>query len=152
MSMYGVVSWGFAVTGVFFWQRSVSLCPASFVHQGPKLPIFPGISWFPTFAFQCPTMKRTSFFGVSSRRFCRSSKNWSAQLLWHQWWGTDLDVEWFVVKMNWDYYVIFENLPKFCILDFFVDNEGHSISSKGFLPTVVDIMVIWIKFTHSHPF
>ena len=23
---------------------------------------------------------------------------------------------------------------------------------KGFLPTVVDIMVIWIKFTHSHPF
>ena len=33
-----------------------------------------------------------------------------------------------------------------------VDYEGYSISSKGFLPTVVDIMVIWIKFTHSHPF
>ena len=27
-----------------------------------------------------------------------------------------------------------------------------SISSKGFLPTVVDIMVIWVKFTHSSPF
>ena len=25
-------------------------------------------------------------------------------------------------------------------------------SSEGFLPTVVDIMVIWVKFTHSSPF
>ena len=32
-----------------------------------------------------------------------------------------------------------------------VDYEGYSISSKGFLPTTVDIMVIWIKFAHSHP-
>ena len=30
--------------------------------------------------------------------------------------------------------------------------QGYSISSKGFLPTVVDIMVIWIKFAHSRPF
>jgi len=29
-----------------------------------------------------------------------------------------------------------------CILDSFVDYEGYSISSKVFLPTVVDIMVI----------
>ena len=28
----------------------------------------------------------------------------------------------------------------------------YSISSKGFLPTVVDIMVIWIKLAHSSPF
>ena len=28
----------------------------------------------------------------------------------------------------------------------------HAISSKGFLPAVVDIMVIWVKFTHSSPF
>ena len=31
-------------------------------------------------------------------------------------------------------------------------DKDYSISSKGFLPTVVDIMVIWIKFTHSSPF
>ena len=30
--------------------------------------------------------------------------------------------------------------------------KGYSISSKGFMPTVVDIMVIWIKFTHFNPF
>ena len=38
--------------------------------------------------------------------------------------------------------VIFEVAPKYCILDFFVDYEGYSISCKGFLPTVVDTMVI----------
>ena len=40
----------------------------------------------------------------------------------------------------------------YCISDSFIDYEGYPISSKGFLPTVVDIMVIRIKFTHSHPF
>ena len=35
--------------------------------------------------------------------------------------------------------VIFEIVPKYFISDFFVDYEGYSISSKGFLPTVVDI-------------
>ena len=30
--------------------------------------------------------------------------------------------------------------------------NGYSISSEGFLPGVVDIMVISVKFTHSSPF
>ena len=38
--------------------------------------------------------------------------------------------------------VVFEIEPKYCISDSFVDYEGYSIPSKGFLPTVVDIMVI----------
>ena len=33
-----------------------------------------------------------------------------------------------------------------------VDYDSYSISSKGFSPTVVDIMVIWVKFTNSSPF
>ena len=37
-------------------------------------------------------------------------------------------------------------MPKYCISDSFVDYESYSISSMGFLPTGVDIMVIWIKF------
>ena len=36
----------------------------------------------------------------------------------------------------------FEIAPKYCISDSFVDHDGYSISSKGFLPIVVDIMVI----------
>ena len=54
--------------------------------------------------------------------------------------------------MNRDHSVIFEIVSKYCISDSFVDHDGYSISSKGFLSTVVDIMVIWVKFTHSSPF
>ena len=70
-------------------------------------------------------------------------------------WGIDLDycdIEWFALEMNWDYSVAFENAPKYCISAYFVDYEGYSISSNEILPTVVDIMVIWVKFTHSHSF
>ena len=35
----------------------------------------------------------------------------------------------------------FEVASKYCNLDSFVDYDGYSISSKGFFPNVVDIMV-----------
>ena len=52
------------------------------------------------------------------------------------------DIKWFALERNRDYYVIFEISPNCCILDYFVDYDGYCISSKGFLPIVVDIMVI----------
>ena len=52
------------------------------------------------------------------------------------------DIECFALETNRDHSVIFEIVPKYCILDSLVDCEGYSFSSKGFLPTVVDIMVI----------
>ena len=52
------------------------------------------------------------------------------------------DIEWFVMEMNRDHSVIFEILPKYCILDSLVDSKGYTISSKGFLPTMEYIMVI----------
>ena len=54
--------------------------------------------------------------------------------------------------MNRDHSVIFENAPKYCISDSFVDYEGYSISSNGFLLIVIDMMVISVKFAHSGPF
>ena len=60
-------------------------------------------------------------------------------------WGIDLDyceIEWFVLEMNRDHYVVFEIASKYFISDSFVDYDCHSISSKGFLPTLVDTMVI----------
>ena len=41
-----------------------------------------------------------------------------------------------------DHSVIFETASKYCLSDSFVDYDGYSFSSKGFLPTVVAIMVI----------
>ena len=69
--------------------------------------------------------------------------------------GIDLgycDIKSFALEMNRDHSVIFEIASKYCISNSFVDYDGYSISPKGFLPTVVDIMVIWIKFTYSCPF
>ena len=60
-------------------------------------------------------------------------------------WGIDLDygdIEWFSLETNRDHSVVFEIASKYCILDSFVDCDGYSISSKGFLPIVVDIMII----------
>ena len=51
------------------------------------------------------------------------------------------DFEWLALEMNRNHFVIFEIASKYCISDSFVDYEAYSISSKGFLPTVVDIMV-----------
>ena len=51
------------------------------------------------------------------------------------------DIEWDALEMNRDPSVVFEIASKYCILDSF-DYDGCSISSKGFLPTKVDIMVI----------
>ena len=90
-------------------------------------------------------MKRISFLGVSSRRSC-----WFIELFYFCFftitgWVIDLDyydIEWFALAMNRDYSVIFEIASKYCIFDSFVDCDGYSISSKGFLLTVVDIMVI----------
>ena len=45
-------------------------------------------------------------------------------------------------KQTRDHSVVFEIVSKYYILESFVDHDGYSISSKGFLPTVVDIMVI----------
>ena len=48
-------------------------------------------------------------------------------------WGIDLD------DYDTEYSVIFETAPIYCISNSFVDYEGYSISSKGFLPTLLPI-------------
>ena len=60
------------------------------------------------------------------------------QLLQHYY----CDIEWFALEMNRDHSVVFQIAFKYCISDSFVDHDGHSISSEGFLPAVVDLMVI----------
>ena len=60
-------------------------------------------------------------------------------------WGIGLDyhdTEWFTLETTRYHSVVFEIASKYCISDSFVNHNGYSISSKGFLPTVVDRMVI----------
>ena len=83
--------------------------------------------------------------GVSSRRSLGLHRTVQLQLLRISGWGIDLDyyvTEWFALETNRGHSVVFEIAPRYCILDSFVYYEGYSISSKGFLPTVEDTMVI----------
>ena len=83
-------------------------------------------------------MKRPSFGGVSYKPFNFCFFSVTVQ-------GIDLDcrhIEWFALEMNRDHSVVSEIASKYLISDYFVDHDGYSISSKGFLQTVVDIMVI----------
>ena len=67
------------------------------------------------------------------------------QLIQHYWLGHRLglpDIEWSALERNRDYPVVLERASKYCISDSFVDHDDYFISSKEFLPTVGDIMVI----------
>ena len=82
--------------------------------------------------------------GISSERSCKSSQNHSS-LFSITGQGIDLDyhdTEWFSLEMNRDHSVVSKIASKYCISDSLVDYDGYSIYSKGFLHTVVDIMVI----------
>ena len=147
----------FAMTSVFSRQNSVSLCPASFSTPRPIFSVTPGIPWLATFAFQFPMMKMSSFCVcvIVLEGLVDLHRTIQLQLLQHQWLGHRLGLLWCWMvclgnKPRSSF--VFETAPKYCILDSFVDYEGCSISSKGFLPTLVDTMVIWIKFTHSYLF
>ena len=143
------------MTSAFSWQNSISLCPASFCILRPNLPVTPGVCWLPTFAFQSSKWKGHLFWVLVLKGLVGLHRTVQLQLLQHYWLGPRLGLPWYwmvCLKTNRDYSVVFEIASKYCILDSFVDNDGYCISCKGFLPTVVDIMVIWVKFTHSSPF
>ena len=74
------VAWWAAVSGVAqSWTQlkrfSGDVGGASFYTPRLNLPVTPGISWLPIFAFQSPIMKRTSVLSISSIRSCSSSQN-----------------------------------------------------------------------------
>ena len=79
----------------FSWQNSISLCPASFLTPRLNLPVTPGVSLLLIFAFQSSIMKRTTFWGVSSRRSCRIHRSVQLLLLQHYWSGHRLGLPWY---------------------------------------------------------
>ena len=84
-----------AMNSVFSWQNSISLCPASFCIPRPNLPVTPGISWLPTFVFQSPIMKRTSFWVLVLEGFVGLHRTIQLQLLQLYWLGHRLGLLWY---------------------------------------------------------
>ena len=143
----------FAMTSAFSWWNSISLCPASFCTPRPHLPITPGVSWLPSFA-TIPYNEKDSIGGVLVLKgLVGLHRTVQLQLLQHYWLGHSLGSLWYrmVCLGNRDHSVVFLRLHPSTAFWTLVDDDGYSISSKGFLPVVVDIMVIWVKFTHSSP-
>ena len=73
------------MTSIFSWQNSISLSPTSFCTARPNLPVTPGISRLPAFAFQSPIMKRTSFLVLVVEGLVGLHRTDQLQLLEHYW-------------------------------------------------------------------
>ena len=132
------------MTSAFSWHNSISFCPASFCTPRPNLPGTPGVSGLRTFAFQSSIMKRTSFWVLVLKVLEVFIEPFNFSFFSVTAWGIDLDycdIEWFALETNRVQSVVFEIASKYCISDSSVDYDSCSISSKGFLPTVVNIMV-----------
>ena len=141
------------MTRAFSWQNSISLCPATFCTPKAKFACYSRCFLTSYFCIPVPYNEKGIFF------WCQFQKIWQVfiepfSFFGISGWCIDLDyydIEQFALETSRDYSVVFETAPKYCMLDS-VDNEGYSISSKGFLPTVISIMVISIKFNHILPF
>ena len=113
------------MTSAFSWQISIILCPASFCTPRPNMPVTPGISRSPTFAFQSPVMK-TTFWVLVLEGLVGLHRTVQPHLLQHYCSGHRQDycnIEWFALETNRDYSVVFEIAFKYCISDSFVDHD-----------------------------
>ena len=129
------------MTSAFSWKNYASLCPGSFCTPRPNLPVIPGYLLTFYFSIPVPYDEKDIYFGCQFQNVLQvfielfkfsffSITGWSIDLDY-------CDIKWFALETNSDYSVVFEIAPKNCISDSFVDDDGYSISSKGFLPTVV---------------
>ena len=104
------------MTSVFSWQKSVSLFPASFCTPRSNLPVTPGISQLPTFAFQSAMMKRTSFFWCQFQKVLQAFiEPFNFNFFCISAWVMDLDccdTKWFILEMNLNHSVVFEIAPQ----------------------------------------
>ena len=131
------------MTSMFSWQTSISLCPASFYTPKGKFACYSRC--FLTFYFCILVPYNEHLFWVLVLEGLVGLHR-TVHFSFFSIAGRDIDldycdIEWFVLKTNRDHSVIFEMASKYCISDSFVACSGCSISSKEFLPTVVDIMV-----------
>ena len=142
------------MTSAFSWQNSVSLCPASFCMPRQTCLLFRYVltSYF---CFLVSYDKKDIFFCCSFQKvlyvFIKPVNSASLALVV----GAQT---WITVILNglpWkrkEIILLFLRLHPSTTFQTLVDHDGYSISSKGFPPTVVDIMVISVKLTHSCPF
>ena len=134
------------MTSVFSWQNSISLgktpLPCFILYSKANLACYSRYLLTSYFTFRSPMMKRTSLLVLVLKRRIGLHRIVQLQFLQNNWLGHRLGLLWFALETNRDHSIIFEITSKYCILDSFANYQGYSISSKGFLPKEVNIMVI----------
>ena len=86
-------------------------------------------------------MKRTSFGVLVLEGLVSLHRTGNFSFFSISGWDIDLDIEWFALEIT-EIILLFLRLHPGIAFWTLVDYEGYSIYSKGFLPTVVDIMII----------
>ena len=90
-----VVGRGCLVWPVHFLGKTVlAFALPSFHIPRPNLPVTPGVSWLPTFAFQSPIMKRTSIWVLVLEGLVGLHRTIQLHLLQHSWLGHRLGLLW----------------------------------------------------------
>ena len=125
MSMCRIISCVIA-KGCFLWpvyslgKILLAFALLHFVLQGQICQFTPGNSWLPTFIFQFPTMKGTSFLVFVLEGLVGLHRTIQLHLFGISGWAIDLvyyDVEWSTLETNRDHSVIFEIASKYCTSD-----------------------------------
>ena len=136
-------------------DKTVSLCPASFCPPRPNYLLF-WVSLDFLLLHSFPYDEKDIIFRFSSRRPCRSwLKHWtspsSALLAGAYTWITVI-----LNSLHWKWTEItlsFSRLhPSTAFWTLLLTMRATPFLLRDSLPTVVDVMVFWIKFTHSCPF
>ena len=124
-----------------------------FILPTPKLPVTPRVSWLLLLHSNPLWWKGHLLLVLVVEGLVGLHRTIQLQPLWHYWSGHRLGLLWYwmVCLGNKQVILSFLRLHPSTAFRTLVDYEGYSISSKGLLPTVVDIMVIWVKYTHSSP-
>ena len=136
------------MTNAFSRQNSISL-PCFIPYSKAKFAVYSRCFLTSYFCIPAPYNEKDIFFGVLVLKgLVGLHRTVQLQLLQRYWLGHRL-------RLLWYWMVCIENKQRsFCrfwdciqVLHFglFVDHDGFSISSEGFLPAVVDIMVIWVN-------
>ena len=143
----------FAMTSAFSWQTLLAFALLHSVFQG-QICLLPQV-FLDFLLLHSSPLSWKGHWVLVLESLVGLHRTVQLQLLQHYWLGHRFGLLWsWMVCCGNDrnHSVVFEIASKYCILDSLADSDGYSISSKGFLPTRVDIMVIWVKFIHSSPF
>ena len=142
------------MTSAFSWQNSISLCPASFSTPKATFVCYSRCYLTSYFCIPVPYNEKDIFWRCQFQKFCRPLQNHStsassALLVGAQAWITVIlnGVPWKSTEIILSFLRLHPSTAFWALL-----LTMMAISSKGFLSTVVDILVISVKFTHSSPF